>query len=863
MGRGGLYALLGLYIAATLGFYAAGVAELVYAGSHQVVHAPFHIAKDWRHIDHLEPEAKAAGLAEGDELESLDGAPYTGVDQFKADTRSYHPGETLSVGVRRPDGSLRRATIHVTPERPVVFTRGEWIRFGLLFWFPPLFCLLIGYWVALAKPQEPNAWLVLLLLSFPEVFFLPTHGLWTGAVFMFQEFWFEMLQVLDFAVLLLFGLYFPERSRIDVRLPWLKWLLSLILLAGLCAGLLTQYGQRFNAGWSSWAVPVDIWADRIVNTTILLCVAAFFLALTDKLRFASTPDARRRLRVLVTGSAVGIISVIVIFVLVPLLGYEPNQPGHYWLAYIGAVLFLIFPLTLAYVVVVQRAMDVRILVRLGTKYALARATLVALQLAIAAFILIRFILPVITKRQHQAVDLVISALVLAGLFRLFVVRNSLSNRLQRWLDRKFFREAYDAELVLSELSEQARKFTERGPLIETVMRRVSEVLHVDQIAVLLRGSEVFQLRQAVGLTISGPLLLHENSSTVQNLSRTNRPATLYRENPDQWFLQAGEDEKRTLNQMRAELLLGLPGRERLMGVMALGPKRSEEPYTPSDLRLLQSVGTQTGLALEISELAHSLANEAAQRERIHREIEIAREVQERLFPQQIPVIKGLSLAGACRPAQGVGGDYYDVIELDDGRLGLAIGDVSGKGISAALLMASLRASLRGMTLDGPRDLARMMQKVNRLVYEASTSNRYATFFFATYHPATRELRYVNAGHNPPLLVRGAGQDSGAVTRLEAGGLVVGLMRDVQYTEEGMTLKAGDLLLTYTDGISEAMTAGDEEWGEERMLAAASKVREGTATEVLGSIFAAADEFTAGAPQHDDMTLLVLKVEPGS
>jgi sigma-B regulation protein RsbU (phosphoserine phosphatase) len=239
-------------------------------------------------------------------------------------------------------------------------------------------------------------------------------------------------------------------------------------------------------------------------------------------------------------------------------------------------------------------------------------------------------------------------------------------------------------------------------------------------------------------------MLPEGSATVQNLARTNRPATVYRDRPEAWFEMAEPEEREVLERVNAELLLPLPGRERLMGLMALGPKRSEQPYTPTDLRVLQSVAAQTGLALEISELAQSLAREAAQREHVNREMEIAREVQQRLFPQRLPEIGGLSLAGTCRPALGVGGDYYDVIQVEDGRLGLAIGDVSGKGISAALLMASLRASLRGMTLDGPSDLARMMQKVNRLVYKASANNRYATFFFATYNPDTSELRYVNA-----------------------------------------------------------------------------------------------------------------------
>jgi phosphoserine phosphatase RsbU/P len=274
------------------------------------------------------------------------------------------------------------------------------------------------------------------------------------------------------------------------------------------------------------------------------------------------------------------------------------------------------------------------------------------------------------------------------------------------------------------------------------------------------------------------------------------------------------------------------------------------------LRILQSVAAQTGLNLEVAELVRTLADESAQRERMNREIEIAREVQQRLFPQSLPQIKNVSLAGMCRPALEVGGDYYDLVELEDGHLGFAIGDVSGKGISAALIMASLRASLRGLILDDPGDLARMMQKVNRLVYEASSSSRYATFFFAVYNPDSRELRYVNAGHNPPILVR---ETSGEIVRLEACGPVVGMLPSVEYESKYLVLEPGDLLIAYTDGISEAMTAEDEEWGEERMLEAAGRRYAASAEEVLADIFRAADAFTAGAEQHDDMTLLIMKL----
>jgi sigma-B regulation protein RsbU (phosphoserine phosphatase) len=461
----------------------------------------------------------------------------------------------------------------------------------------------------------------------------------------------------------------------------------------------------------------------------------------------------------------------------------------------------------------------------------------------------------IERRVPQPSD-VWAALIFLAL--ILALRFGVAKRLEQWLDKQFFREAYNAEVMLNELSDEVRRFTETQPLLETVARTVCDTLHIRQIAMLLRRGDSFHVEQALGFSADGALALPAQASSIRYLVNSNEPARLYRDDPDAWYLMAGTAERRALDLLNAELLVPLPGRNRLMGIMALGPKRSEAAWSHTDMQVLQTVARQTGLALEVSELAHSLAAEAAQRERANREMEIAREVQERLFPQEMPDLVGASVAGHCRPALGVGGDYYDLIHLEGGRLGLAIGDVSGKGISAALLMASLRASLRGVALDNPRDFAKLMHKVNVLVYEASASNRYATFFFAAWDPKTRRLECVNAGHNPPILLR-----NGQVIRLEAGGPVVGLLPFAPYTEQALTLEPGDLLLLYTDGISEAMTHDDEEWGEERMIEAARKVRNRTADEVLRAIFADADKFTAGAPQHDDMTLLILKLDPAS
>jgi sigma-B regulation protein RsbU (phosphoserine phosphatase) len=169
-------------------------------------------------------------------------------------------------------------------------------------------------------------------------------------------------------------------------------------------------------------------------------------------------------------------------------------------------------------------------------------------------------------------------------------------------------------------------------------------------------------------------------------------------------------------------------------------------------------------------------------------------------------------------------------------------------------MASLRASLRGATLDAPQDLAKLMERVSHLVYEASASNRYATFFFGTYDPQARVLQYVNAGHNPPFVLR----CNSEVVRLTAGGPVIGLLTHSIYEQQRFALEPGDLLLAFTDGISEAMSSAEEEWGEERLEAVAQRCT-GDAQEVLREIIQEVDVFTAGEPQYDDMTLLVLKL----
>ena len=316
-----------------------------------------------------------------------------------------------------------------------------------------------------------------------------------------------------------------------------------------------------------------------------------------------------------------------------------------------------------------------------------------------------------------------------------------------------------------------------------------------------------------------------------------------------------------LRQLAANALRNPRDRERLAPHLIAWQEIETDEFTRRAIaRALDGLDTrsagQTALALEVARLTTAIGREMAQRERLNRELEIAKEVQEHLFPQRLPSVQGLDYCGRCRPAREVGGDYYDFLDLPEGRLGVAIGDVSGKGIGAALMMASLEASLRGQASAG-RDLAELMKRVNSLIYEASSANRYATLFYAEYDPRSRQLSYVNAGHNPPVILRKSGAAC-QVFRLETGGPVIGILRQC-YQQESFPLEPGDLVVLFTDGVSESMNARNEEWGEDSLIEFAKTCHGLAAFEVMTRILAAAEAFAAGASQHDDMTLVVLRI----
>jgi sigma-B regulation protein RsbU (phosphoserine phosphatase) len=239
----------------------------------------------------------------------------------------------------------------------------------------------------------------------------------------------------------------------------------------------------------------------------------------------------------------------------------------------------------------------------------------------------------------------------------------------------------------------------------------------------------------------------------------------------------------------------------------------------------------------------------------HLEWAIARDVQQRFMQHPVQPVDTLDYSARCRQVNDVGGDCYDLVPLADRGLALAIGDASGKGLAAALMISNVQSSLRTAALFAGNDGAALLGAVNRQVYKSSLEERYATLFYGVFDGTARTLRYVNAGHNPPMIIRA----SGSIVWLETGGAPVGLFPDWDYDEAEVQLCPGDLLVAYTDGVIEAVNPEGNEWGVQRLRRAVTESRGQSAEDIVHSIFTAVDEFSAGHAT-DDATVVVVRVQ---
>jgi sigma-B regulation protein RsbU (phosphoserine phosphatase) len=305
--------------------------------------------------------------------------------------------------------------------------------------------------------------------------------------------------------------------------------------------------------------------------------------------------------------------------------------------------------------------------------------------------------------------------------------------------------------------------------------------------------------------------------------------------------------------VRTLMAVPLQTKDRIIGLIYVDSPFFIKRFTKEDLNLLTVMANVAAIRIEHARLA-----EVEQAERIlARDLDQAAEIQRRHLPALAPSVPCLDLAGYNAPCRTVGGDYYDFFTYPNSRVAMVLADVSGKGMPASLMMMSLQARVQ-VLVEEPRDLGEVMSRLNRLTAANCPSNRFITLFLCVLDPSNGELAYCNAGHNPPLVLR----QTGEADRLEGGGPILGILPIARYEEHRCSLQAGDILVVYSDGVTEAANPADEEFGEERLAACLARRAGEPAESIIAAVNQELADWVAGAPAADDVTLIVARIVTG-
>ena len=402
--------------------------------------------------------------------------------------------------------------------------------------------------------------------------------------------------------------------------------------------------------------------------------------------------------------------------------------------------------------------------------------------------------------------------------------------------------------VLLEVTKTLSASLDLDEVIEAMFRALRQVVHFDAAAIYLvnRSTLALELVAEVGYPQGSERAfdLQVGQGIVGWVAKTGQPVIVPDVTSDPRYVAARSS---TRSEVASPLLL----ERRTIGVFNLESDQ-DDAYHDGHLALLSVFASQAAVAIERARLTRELL----ERRRLEKELAIAREIQLSFLPKRPPQIPGFDVAGESRTHDEVGGDYYDFVPVAETRVGLAIADVSGKGIPAALIMAGFRMSLLA-EIRNEFAIRAVMRKVNSLLHESTDRDKFVTAFYGVLDFKNKVLIFSNAGHNPPILRRADGR----FEYLEEGGVALGVLPDARYDERPIALRPGDLLVLYTDGITETEAPSGEQFGTRRLEQAMEHVREKTASEIVEGLVSEVTRWAGEKGVSDDLTLIVLKAQP--
>lgn len=772
---------------------------------------------------------EAAGLRPGDRIVAINGRAYGSFDElFFGGLRREEPGSTNIYTVQR-DGQ----TLELSVPTGRVGAGAVLARSGPLFLVGTLY-ILIGALVFLMKPKAKES-----ALFFRMTAFFGVGIALSSPADLISPAWLYDLRflanVLIPAAIIHLALYFPRPRAFALRRPAVA---SLAYLASLAI-----FALRSALAIHHWNVPRLVF---LLWTGYTALAILFFLASTawNVLRDASIV-ARLQSRVIFLGTALGFF--------IPALDLLSATLWHVALfsdPVLGfAVFFTLFPLSIGYTIVKHDLFAIDVIVRRTYGYVLSTAAVIA---GYAALVSIANVTLGSADAARSPVFAIVFALVVVFLFE------PMHRRIQAFVDRTFYRQSYDYRSAIRSLSDAMTSILDPQLILKTLASAVvKEMVLENGLLLLPAGGQGHEVAVVEGIDPKALALrrLAEDDALVR-LVRESRSHVLRHDvtlNPA--HEREREQLERSLSALSAEVVLPMLYKQELRGILALGRKKSGKLFTPEDFDLLKTMLNQAAIALENARLFR----ENLQKGRMEEELKIAHDIQMGMLPERPPQLRGLELAARTVPAREVGGDFYDFIEFRASaseRLGLIIGDVSGKGVSAGLLMAGARSTYR-VLLDGDPPVAQVMNNANQRLQRDIRKGSFIALLYAVLDPAARRLMLCNAGQVEPILC--APRAAARFIDTDGDRFPLGIVADCRYEETGVELQPGSLVVFCTDGVVEAMNEAKELLGFERLLACVERHRELGAAALLEALFADVAAFVGASEPNDDMTIIVARL----
>ncbi len=765
-----------------------------------------------------------AGVKEGDILLKIDGKDFQTPQQAMNIINPKKAGEFATYLLER-DG--RQFEVHVEILKLVNITYLAYCILGVSF-------LLVGYVVVLTRPQGKiqrhfayYTLVTMLLFSLSSLNLNPAvdppwkfFGL-AGA--------FVLARFLSVPLFVMFFLEFPVRRPILDRL-WFK--IGMFVLGAV-------FVTPFLTGWIQ-LLPTPL-ALIFVNSPFVFYIAGLIIFAVTYFRKLGK-ERRKELRPILNSVFLGIGTYFYLIII---------QSTNQFLIFTDPIYFVpgIFlagvPLAFGYSIFKYRLMDIDLIVKRSLLYGIITATMAAIYLG---FVLgVGSMLGALLGKTENEIMNVLAFLVIAFAF------DPIKRKVQDGIDRLFYQERLNYQRALLEFSQELPRQMNLDQILHSMINRISATMHVDRIAVVL--CDEVEGCSSVGRNVPARCCMFDNEPDgfLNLLRKTRSPQYfgLVAEEPDSMKIHAS-DRARIIE---AGVVLAVPMflQERLIGAIMVGKKLSGNVFSQEDMDLLSTVGSQAAIAIENARLHRAEIDQ----QKILEELALARKIQEGLLPKENPSIEGLDVAGVAIPAQVVGGDYYDFIELGKKKLLVVVADVSGKGMSAALYMSKIQGmvQLAAHMYPSPTE---MLTHVNRRIYDGIERKSFITMILALFDMERKEVTICRAGHNKALI-----GTNGKLEYLNAEGIGLGLERGPVFES---TLKAvrkplepGSLFFFYTDGLTEAMNEQQLQLGEEAVQSLVEAKKHLSAFEMQRSITTAVEEFTRGAERHDDLTMVVVKI----